>query len=97
MAVTIRNAKTVPSLTRDATNYRFAAGTTESAQFGATCRCYASSCSSGRLGSYSDQRGCYLAGIDNQLFVSKYQLELPDEGKIRTFLEEQLRETRDEK
>jgi predicted nuclease of restriction endonuclease-like (RecB) superfamily len=34
-----------------------------------------------------------LAGMDNRLFVSKYQLELPDEDQMRAFLEEQLRET----
>ncbi len=34
-----------------------------------------------------------LAGMDNQLFVSKYQLELPEEKQIKAFLEEQLRET----
>jgi predicted nuclease of restriction endonuclease-like (RecB) superfamily len=34
-----------------------------------------------------------LAGMDNQLFVSKYQLELPEEKQIQAFLEEQLRET----
>lgn len=32
-----------------------------------------------------------LAGMDNQLFVSKYQLELPQKEKIENFLEEQLR------
>lgn len=34
-----------------------------------------------------------LAGMDNQLFVSKYQLELPEEQQILAFLEEQLRES----
>jgi predicted nuclease of restriction endonuclease-like (RecB) superfamily len=32
-----------------------------------------------------------LAGMDNRLFVSKYQLILPNEAEIRAFLEEQLR------
>ena len=32
-----------------------------------------------------------LAGMNNKLFVSKYQLELPKKEKIRKFLEEQLR------
>ena len=31
-----------------------------------------------------------LAGMDNQLFVSKYQLELPGKEEIRRFLEDQL-------
>jgi len=35
-----------------------------------------------------------LAGMDNQLFVSKYQLELPQEQQIQAFLETQLRETK---
>jgi predicted nuclease of restriction endonuclease-like (RecB) superfamily len=38
-----------------------------------------------------------LARIDNQLFVSKYQLELPDEAKMRAFLEEQLHAAREGK
>lgn len=33
-----------------------------------------------------------LAGMDNQLFVSKYQLELPKKEDIRRFLEENIRE-----
>ncbi|MFW5856425.1 MAG: PDDEXK nuclease domain-containing protein [Planctomycetota bacterium] len=33
-----------------------------------------------------------LAGIDNQLFVSKYQLELPSTADLRRFLEQQRRE-----
>ena len=33
-----------------------------------------------------------LAGMDNQLFVSKYELELPKKEEIRRFLEEQLKE-----
>ena len=31
-------------------------------------------------------------GMANHLFVSRYQLELPDEAEMRTFLEAQLRE-----
>jgi len=34
-----------------------------------------------------------LAGMANQLFVSKYQLELPNEAEMRAFLEDQLRRT----
>ncbi|HPO65484.1 MAG TPA: PDDEXK nuclease domain-containing protein, partial [Bacteroidales bacterium] len=33
-----------------------------------------------------------LAGMDNQLFVSKYQLELPKKDEIERFLEEQMKE-----
>ncbi len=33
-----------------------------------------------------------LAGMDNQLFVSKYQLELPKKEEMQKFLEEQMRE-----
>jgi len=33
-----------------------------------------------------------LAGIDNNLFVSKYQLELPQIEQLQTFLEEQIKE-----
>ena len=33
-----------------------------------------------------------LAGMDNQLFVSKYQLELPKREEIECFLAEKLRE-----
>jgi predicted nuclease of restriction endonuclease-like (RecB) superfamily len=32
-----------------------------------------------------------LAGMDNQLFVSKYQIELPQKEEIRLFIEEQIR------
>jgi len=32
-----------------------------------------------------------LAGMDNQLFVSRYQLELPKEEDIKRFLEEQMK------
>jgi predicted nuclease of restriction endonuclease-like (RecB) superfamily len=33
-----------------------------------------------------------LAGMDNQLFVSKYQLELPDKSEMQRFIEAQLQE-----
>ena len=33
-----------------------------------------------------------LAGMDNHLFVSKYQLALPDKEEMRRFLEEQMAE-----
>jgi predicted nuclease of restriction endonuclease-like (RecB) superfamily len=33
-----------------------------------------------------------LAGMDNRLFVSKYELQLPEEAAIRTFLEAQYRQ-----
>lgn len=33
-----------------------------------------------------------LAGMDNQLFVSKYQLELPGKEEIKLFIEEQMKE-----
>jgi hypothetical protein len=33
-----------------------------------------------------------LAGMDNQLFVSKYQLELPRKEEIQRFIEAQMRE-----
>lgn len=36
-----------------------------------------------------------LAGMDNRLFVSKYQLELPSTEDIRRFLEEKIREVGD--
>lgn len=32
-----------------------------------------------------------LAGMDNKLFVKKYQLELPGKEKIRKFLEAQMK------
>ncbi|MBU4478755.1 MAG: DUF1016 family protein [Candidatus Omnitrophica bacterium] len=35
-----------------------------------------------------------LAGMNNKLFVSKYQLELPDKEKMQKFIEEQLREVK---
>ena len=34
-----------------------------------------------------------LAGMDNDLFVSKYQLELPKKEQMQRFIEEQMRET----
>ncbi len=36
-----------------------------------------------------------LAGLDNQLFVSKYQLELPKQEDMQRFLEEQIKEVRE--
>ena len=36
-----------------------------------------------------------LAGMDNHLFVSKYQLELPQAKQLQTFLEEQIKELND--
>jgi len=36
-----------------------------------------------------------LAGMDNNLFVSKYQLELPKKEEIQRFLEEKIREVED--
>jgi tetraacyldisaccharide-1-P 4'-kinase len=33
-----------------------------------------------------------LAGMDNRLFVSKYQLELPQKEDLRRFLEEKRKE-----
>jgi hypothetical protein len=38
-----------------------------------------------------------LAGMDNNLFVSKYKLELPSTEEMQPFIEEQARETRQEK
>ena len=35
-----------------------------------------------------------LAGMDNGLFVSKYQLELPKKEEMQRFIEEKVRETR---
>jgi len=37
-----------------------------------------------------------LAGMDNNLFVSKYLLELPKKEEMQRFIEEQVRETVDE-
>ena len=34
-----------------------------------------------------------LAGMDNSLFISKYQLELPKKEEMQRFIEEQVRET----
>ena len=36
-----------------------------------------------------------LAGLDNQLFVSKYQLELPKQEDMQRFLEEQIKGARE--
>jgi hypothetical protein len=36
-----------------------------------------------------------LAGMDNQLFVSRYQLELSKKEEIQRFLEEKMREVSD--
>ena len=36
-----------------------------------------------------------LAGMDNRLFVSKYQLELPKRKEMQQFIEEQIREATD--
>ena len=33
-----------------------------------------------------------LAGMDNRLFVSKYQLELPKKSEMEKFLEEQMKD-----
>ena len=33
-----------------------------------------------------------LAGMDNNLFVSRYQLELPKKEEMQRFLEEKMRE-----
>ena len=37
-----------------------------------------------------------IAGMDNNLFVSKYQLELPKKEEIQRFLDEKMREVSDE-
>jgi len=34
-----------------------------------------------------------LAGMDNDLFVSKYQLELPEKEDLQKFIEEQMKES----
>ena len=34
-----------------------------------------------------------LAGMDNGLFVSKYQLELPKKEEMQRFIEKQIRES----
>jgi len=34
-----------------------------------------------------------LAGMDNGLFVSKYQLELPKKEEMQRFIEEQMRDS----
>ena len=36
-----------------------------------------------------------FAGMDNNLFVSKYHLELPKKEEIQRFLEEKIREVGD--
>ena len=36
-----------------------------------------------------------LAGMNNKLFVSKYQLELPKKEEMQKFIEEQMREVRE--
>ena len=36
-----------------------------------------------------------FAGMDNNLFVSKYHLELPKKEEIQRFLEEKMREVGD--
>ena len=38
------------------------------------------------------QKDHALAGMDNHLFVSKYQLEPPRKEEIQKFLEEKMRE-----
>ena len=35
-----------------------------------------------------------LAGLDNKLFVSRYQLELPGKDRLQAFIEDQLREVK---
>jgi hypothetical protein len=35
-----------------------------------------------------------LAGMSNDLFVSKYQLELPAKDEMKRFIEEQMREVK---
>jgi hypothetical protein len=35
-----------------------------------------------------------LAGMDNRLFVSKYELQLPDAAQMKAFLEDQYRQLR---
>jgi hypothetical protein len=34
-----------------------------------------------------------LAGMDNQLFVSKYLLELPKKEEMQKFIEDQMKDT----
>ncbi len=34
-----------------------------------------------------------LAGMDNQLFVSRYLLEMPDKGEMQRFIEQQLKDS----
>ena len=35
-----------------------------------------------------------LAGLDNNIFISRYQLELPDKDRLQAFIEDQLREVK---
>ena len=35
-----------------------------------------------------------LAGMDNGLFVSKYQLELPSKDEMQRFIEEHMKESK---
>ena len=37
-----------------------------------------------------------LSGMDNGLFVSKYQLELPKKEEMQQFIEKQVRESGDQ-
>jgi predicted nuclease of restriction endonuclease-like (RecB) superfamily len=37
-----------------------------------------------------------LAGLDNNIFISRYQLELPDKSRLQEFIEDQLREVKGE-
>jgi hypothetical protein len=37
-----------------------------------------------------------LAGMDNQLFVSKYMLELPKKEDMQRFIEQQIQESKKE-
>jgi len=45
------------------------------------------------VGTLSTQLKELLPSMDNGLFVSKYQLELPKKEEMKRFIEEQLRET----
>ncbi|MDD5203792.1 MAG: PDDEXK nuclease domain-containing protein [Desulfobacterales bacterium] len=35
-----------------------------------------------------------LAGLENNIFISRYQLELPDKDRLQAFVEDQLREVK---
>jgi len=37
-----------------------------------------------------------VAGMDNQLFVSRYQVTLPDKDQIEAFIESELKANRDQ-